>query len=208
MAIARLKPPVSHSVQMILYEIDSATSAVKVAVMSYTKGIGSRSFTTIRLPTETGLAGESVWSTAIRGTKEEAGKDESFVFDLEGHVHAEFFDDEHDPEGSHIKIAMSGTVREGELRDFPKVDDGDPDEFHGPLQWVDIGELLRNKGVDGLKLIHAHGASLCAFLHHLANMGGEKSKNIAYMYYPVMEAYPFGKLSRERRADLDDYLQQ
>ena len=74
---------------MILYEIDSATGAVKVAVMSYTKGIGSRSFTTIRLPTETGLAGESVWSTAIRGTKEEAGKDESFVFDLEGHVHAE-----------------------------------------------------------------------------------------------------------------------
>jgi hypothetical protein len=39
-------------------------------------------------------------------------------------------------------------------------------------------------------------------------MGDEKSKNIAYMYYPVMEAYPFGKLSRERRADLDDYLQQ
>lgn len=173
-----VKPIGSSANQIIIPRINEA-ARVEIVVMKYTKyekdrvtGVINfdRSWTTIRLPTETSEGGEGFFNTLIRGAKTEVAKDpKNFEVNLwrTFPVYAEFHRDEKNPGFSHVKMAHVLSYESGELRDFQKFDDEDKDELHGPMMWVDIGTIL-NGSVQNVEVLKSHGKSINAFLKELA----------------------------------------
>jgi len=203
----------SHADQIIIPRI-SGDGKVEIAMMPYTKDRGTKNaYITLRLPTESRRNGESLMATAIRGVREEAAKDPS-DFDIEvwGMCYAEFFQDEQDPEGAHVKaaIVIQHVCNQKvctHLRDFPKVDQDDADEFHDPMEWLEVNEILnalRRRREGKLKLLYSHGVSICAFLRMLST----RLPEVEMYYHNYLEEYKGVRLTPQQHTELERYMAQ
>lgn len=177
---------VSFAVQIIIPKF-LADGEVRIAVMPYTKGYGTReAYTTTRVPVETGKTGETVLVTAMRGAGEEVAKNKTnFEVKVLGMAYAQLGTDQFDPKGLHAKIAMVMQHVHGELRNEGKQDDENADEFHGPMEWVEAKALLKNERLGAPKLIFAHALSITAFLRLMANR--PEMKAVAERYHPILD---------------------
>lgn len=201
------RPIGSHAVHIVIPHLHE-NGKVEIAVMDYTKGHGTpKAYTTLRLPTESQRNGEGLMVTALRGVREETAMDPNrFEVQVWGVAYAEFFPDQNDSESSHLKAAVVMRHVSGELRNFQKVDQDDLDELHGPMQWVEVNEILdraRRRREGKLPLIASHGAAICGFLQILARREPAIAKN----YYNFLYSYRGpGLTSQKERDELERYM--
>ncbi len=192
-----MKPIVSYTVQIIIPKFES-DGTILLAIMPYTKHYGSpRAYTTLRLPAETGKHGESVSQTAYRGAEEEVAKDKmKFEVEIRSMASATLDSDQKNSGAYHAKISVVMEIKKGEIRNFSKIDKDDPDEFHGPLEWVEVSTLLNDKHPSGLKLISSHRTSIMAFMR--AVTGKPEMKSSALKYRDLLNSFqPQERLTQE-----------
>lgn len=199
-----MRPITSHAVHMVIPRFRE-NGIVEIAMMPYTKGYGTRkAFTTLRLPTETRKNGETVTDTALRGIFSEVAKSKGdFKVDVWGPAYAELTDDQDDRESSHLKVAVVMQHLSGDLRDTGGRDEDDADEYHGPMEWVEVRDILRGK--TELKVIYSHKVAVCAFVRVLVMTPG--FDEIGKEYYDLIETFPgLGFRSTEERDAVEAYI--
>lgn len=197
-----MKSIVSMSAQYLLPKM-SDSNRILVAVMAYTKGYGTRKArTNTRIPVETKESDETIQKALWRGMMDEVAKDKTrFEFEIGPWFFAELLPDEEIPDALHLKIAYEVVRWNGRLRDFAQLDTQDRDEYHGPIEIVEVDELLTNSG-NRQQLLYSHGKTIASYVRRQANM----SEEIAWVYRDVLGLYPSDELNEEEVQAIEDYL--
>lgn len=178
-----------------------ADGTVHISRMEYRKN----GRVSLRHIMETGKNDQTVSGTLREGVLKEGAKDrENFHIDVltTEPIHFQFVNDEKTPGGTQMKVVFPVSVPIEELRDISKLDDDNPDEEHGPIQLVEITQLIaETQGENGrYNTVPFHFEATLATLSWAA-----KDQKVLNKYYSFISQWQPHTLNDEERAAVVEY---